>query len=58
MMAEKDHGNYTWLQQRMFDRASEESGKPWKLEKMDSSHSAWLTQVPVIVRLIEDAAGA
>lgn len=58
LMAEQDNGNFTWLQQRMFDRANQESGgKLWRLEKRDASHSAWLTQVPTIVRLIEDAAG-
>ena len=58
-MAERDNGNFTWLQQRMFDRANRESGgKLWRLEKRDASHSVWLTQVPAIVRLIEDAACA
>lgn len=55
-MAEQDQGVYFWLQQQMLDGVSKESKKPWKIEKTTSSHSAWLTQVPTIVRLIEDAA--
>lgn len=56
-MGEKDQGAYFWLQEKMLDGVSKESGKPWKIEKVDSSHSAWLTQIPTIVRLIEAAAG-
>lgn len=58
IMCEKDQGVYFWLQQKMLDGVTKESGKPWKIEKTDSSHSAWLTQVPTIVRLIEAAASA
>ena len=58
MMCEQDNGLYHWLQQQMLDAASKESPKPWKVVKTNSSHSAWLTQIPTVVRLIEDAAGA
>ena len=58
VMCEKDQGVYHWLQEQMLDGVSKESPKPWRIEKTKSSHSAWLTQVPTIVRLIEDAAGA
>lgn len=57
-MTQKDQGVYFWLQEKMLDSVSKESGKPWKIVKTDSSHSAWLTQIPTIVRQIEDAAGA
>lgn len=58
LMCEKDKGVYFWLQEQMFDAVSKESGRPWTVEKIDSSHSAWLTQVPTIIRLIEAATGA
>ena len=59
LVAEQDNENFTCLQLRVFDRANQEpGGKPSRLEQRDPSHSARLTQVPTIVRLIEDAAGA
>lgn len=54
----QDQGVYYWLQEQMLEGVSKESAKPWKIEKTDSSHSAWLTQIPTIIRLIEDAAAA
>ena len=56
--AEKDQGVYFWLQEKMLDGVSEKSGQPWKIVNTDSGHSAWLTQIPTIVQLIEAAAGA
>ena len=56
VMSEKDQGVYFWLQEKMLDDVSKESAKPWKIVKTESSHSAWLTQVPTIIQLIEAAA--
>ena len=58
MMCEKDEAIYFWLQQKMLDDVIKESERPWKVEKTASGHSAWLTEVPTVVRLIEDAAAA
>ena len=58
VICEKDQGVYLWLQEKMLDDVGKESGRPWKIEKTEPGHSAWLTQIPTIVRLIEAAAGS
>ena len=55
---ERDQGVYFWLQERMLDHVSKESPRGWKVERTKSNHSAWLTEVPTLVRLIEEAAAA
>ena len=57
LMCEKDQGVYLWLQEKMLEGVSRESGKAWVVEKADSGHSAWLTEIPLILRLIERGAG-
>ena len=57
LMCEQDQGVYFWLQEKMLEGVSKESGKPWKIEKVNSGHSAWLTQIPTILRLVERGAG-
>lgn len=56
LVCELDQGVYFWLQQKMLDGVSKESGQPWKIEKVHSGHSPWLTQIPAILRLVKAAA--
>lgn len=56
LMCELDQGIYPPLQKMMLENVTKE-GHPWTIETCRSGHSAWLSQVPAVTRLIRSAAG-
>ena len=57
LMCMQDNGVYPWLQEKMLEGVRKEPKHHWIVEKCDSSHSAWLTSVSSVVRLIRKSAG-
>ena len=57
LICEQDSGVFLWLQEQMLEGVRKESGRPWTVERCDCSHSAWLSQVSTVVRLVRKGAG-
>jgi hypothetical protein len=56
---DKDQGIYVPLQEKMLKAAMEDplSKYPWKVVRLDSSHSLWLSQPSTVIKLIRETAG-
>lgn len=57
IFCEKDQGVYPPVQEMMIKGAKTTSKYPWKVVRLANSHSAWLSNVPAVVRVIRETAG-
>ena len=52
LMCEKDQGVFPFVQEIMIEARKEDSPKPFVVEKVNASHSAWLSQPNVVTELV------
>ena len=56
LFCERDKGLFPKDQERLLEMVQAESPRPWKVVKVDASHSVWLSRPEVVTGLIEELA--
>ncbi|KAL9106352.1 MAG: hypothetical protein Q9227_008621 [Pyrenula ochraceoflavens] len=57
IFCEKDQGIYPPVQETMVEGAKSSSKYPWKVVRLASSHSAWLSNASAVINVIRETAG-